>query len=93
MGGSDFGAGGGIEGSTLVLGINRAVAIEMETERSQRVILGFRRQAVFDRTFREVLDELNETTVPLPASVLDGIVPESYFDPRADLDLNISTRK
>lgn len=58
MGGSEIGFIGG-PGVETVGRINEELALEAAQEKADRTVFAFRRTRVFDKTFRQTLDELN----------------------------------
>ncbi|MDL2362766.1 MAG: hypothetical protein QFB86_00070 [Patescibacteria group bacterium] len=86
MGGAEIGGIGDVQIQNIheILMENREAALESATERADRVILGFRRQRVFEKTFQRELANNNEC-IGFTEIGEGGFVPVGYHDPNVDL--------
>ena len=84
MGGAET---GGIDSESkdsisALLMLSREVALQAATERANRVVLGFRRQKVFERTFTREIANINGLLGFIHVAE-GGFVPDGYYDPHA----------
>jgi hypothetical protein len=88
MGGAEIGMMSAAESQTIgdLLLVNRELALEAAQERSERVLLGFRKNKVFEKTFQTNLKDLNNL-IGFTEVGEGGFVPVGYHDPHAELTI------